>query len=48
VAFTLQIGQPAPDLHLPGVDGKDYSLADFAQAKVLVVDRKSTRLNSSH
>jgi peroxiredoxin len=34
---TLPIGSAAPDFHLPGVDGKTYSLADFAQAKVLVV-----------
>ncbi len=33
----LAIGSHAPDFHLPGVDGKTYSLADFAQAKVLVV-----------
>ena len=34
---TLPIGSAAPDFHLPGVDGKTYSLADFAPAKVLVV-----------
>jgi len=34
---TLTIGSPAPDFHLPGVDGKTYSLADFKDAKVLVV-----------
>ena len=34
---TLPIGAPAPDFRLPGVDGKTYSLADFADAKVLVV-----------
>jgi peroxiredoxin len=33
----LQLGDPAPDFHLPGVDGKDYSLQDFAEAKVLMV-----------
>jgi peroxiredoxin len=33
----LPIGSPAPDFQLPGVDGKTYSLADFARAKVLVV-----------
>ena len=33
----LAIGQSAPDFKLPGVDGKTYSLADFAGAKVLVV-----------
>ncbi|WP_435018713.1 redoxin domain-containing protein [Tundrisphaera sp. TA3] len=34
---TLAIGSPAPDFSLPGVDGKTYSLKDFASAKVLVV-----------
>jgi peroxiredoxin len=34
---TLPIGSAAPDFHLPGVDGKTYTLADFAGAKVLFV-----------
>ncbi|MHC4400041.1 MAG: redoxin domain-containing protein [Planctomycetota bacterium] len=34
---TLEIGAPAPDFELPSVDGKTYRLADFADAKVLVV-----------
>ncbi len=33
----LEIGQPAPDFLLPGVDGKNYGLKDFAGAKILVV-----------
>ncbi len=33
----LAIGSLAPDFRLPGVDGKTYSLADFADAKALVV-----------
>src|SRR6516165_7220492 len=33
----LAIGSAAPELNLPGVDGKTYRLADFADAKVLVV-----------
>jgi peroxiredoxin len=37
MAFTLQIGQAAPDFNLPGVDGKKYSLASFKDAKFLVV-----------
>jgi thiol-disulfide isomerase/thioredoxin len=34
---TLPIGSPAPDFNLPGVDGRNYSLKDFARAKVLAV-----------
>ena len=37
MAFTLQIGQPAPDFDLPGVDGRRYSPASFDDARVLVV-----------
>lgn len=36
-AFTLQLGHEAPDFSLPATDGKTYSLADFAGARVLVV-----------
>jgi len=34
---TLAIGAAAPDFDLPGVDGRRYSLKDFASAKVLVL-----------
>jgi thiol-disulfide isomerase/thioredoxin len=34
---TLPTGAAAPDFSLPGVDGKTYSLKDFADAPVLVV-----------
>ena len=34
---SLQIGQKAPDFNLPGVDGRNYKLADFADSKVLVI-----------
>ena len=38
MAFTLQIGEAAPKFsNLPGVDGRDYSLADFQDAKILIV-----------
>jgi len=37
MAFTLQLGSTAPDFSLPATDGKTYSLADFAEAKALVV-----------
>ena len=35
--FTLPLGTTAPDFCLPATDGKCYSLADFADAKALVV-----------
>lgn len=34
---TLPIGSPLPDFKLPGIDGKDYTPADFAQAQLLAV-----------
>jgi peroxiredoxin len=34
---TLAIGAAAPDFHLQGVDGRTHSLADFAEARALVV-----------
>ena len=34
---TLDIGATAPDFKLPGVDGREYVLKDFADAKILVV-----------
>src|SRR6476661_9131353 len=37
MAFTLSLQSPAPEFDLPGVDGKRYSLAKFADAKVLVI-----------
>jgi len=36
MAFTLSLGDAAPDLRLPGTDGETYSLADF-NAETLVV-----------
>ena len=34
---TLALGQAAPNFKLPGVDERDWALADFAAAKALVV-----------
>jgi peroxiredoxin len=34
---TLAIGDAAPDFKLPGVDGKEYSLADFSKARLLAI-----------
>src|SRR5215208_3289446 len=33
----LKIGAKAPDFNLSGVDGKSYSLKNFADAKILVI-----------
>ena len=37
MAFTLQLGDTAPDFRLPGTDGKDHPLSEFAGSKALVV-----------
>ena len=37
MSFTLDIGRQAPDFNLPATDGRNYSLADFKDASVLVV-----------
>jgi peroxiredoxin len=37
MAFTLEIGQKAPDFKLPATDGQMYSLSDFDNAQVLVI-----------
>ena len=34
---TLEIGDPAPDFKLPGIDGRDWGLQDFDDGKVLIV-----------
>jgi len=37
MAFTLQLGEQAPDFKLPATDGKTYQLSDFDDADVLVI-----------
>lgn len=37
MAYTLQLGEKAPDFKLSATDGKSYSLSDFDHAKYLVV-----------
>jgi peroxiredoxin len=37
MAFTLQIGDKAPDFLLPSTEGKIYSLNNFKDAKTLVI-----------
>ena len=35
MAFTLQLGEAAPDFSLPATDGKTYSLSDFSNVDTL-------------
>jgi peroxiredoxin len=37
MAYTLLIGEKAPDFILPATDGKTYSLKDFSESSVLVI-----------
>jgi peroxiredoxin len=37
MAFTLQLGEKAPDFKLPATDSKTYQLSDFDDAEVLVI-----------
>jgi peroxiredoxin len=37
MAFTLQIGDKAPDFTVQATDGRTYCLSDFVEAEVLVV-----------
>ncbi len=37
MAFTLEIGQKAPDFNLPATDNRRYKLADFDQYTYLVI-----------
>ena len=37
MSFTLEIGAKAPQFSLPATDGKTYKLADFKDAKTLVI-----------
>src|SRR5438132_6307065 len=33
----MKLGTPAPGFNLPGVDGRNYGLKDFADAKLLAI-----------
>jgi thiol-disulfide isomerase/thioredoxin len=37
LAKTLPIGASAPDFTLPGIDGRNHSLQDYADARILVI-----------
>ena len=45
---TLEIGDRAPDFDLPGIDGRNYTLADFDDADVLMVLFTSNHCPTSH
>ncbi|MEM9478675.1 MAG: redoxin domain-containing protein [Verrucomicrobiota bacterium] len=45
---TLAIGDPAPDFSLPGVDGKNYTLSDFAGPDVLMIYFTGTHCPTSN
>ncbi len=45
---TLELGDPAPDFDLPGIDGRNYTLADFDHAEVLMVLFTSNHCPTSH
>jgi len=44
----LQIGDPAPDFSLPGIDGKTHTLSEFKEAKLLMVAFISNHCPDSH
>ncbi|MEI9893011.1 MAG: TlpA family protein disulfide reductase [Chthoniobacter sp.] len=44
----LQIGEAAPDFSLPGIDGKTHTLAEYKDAKLLMVAFLSNHCPSSH
>ena len=37
MAFTLELGQQAPDFSLPATDGRTFTLSDLDDARVLVI-----------
>lgn len=37
MGFTIEIGQPAPGFRLPGTDGVEHALSDYADCKAVVV-----------
>ncbi len=44
----LKIGDAAPDFSLPGIDGKLHSLADYREAKILMIAFISNHCPDSH
>jgi peroxiredoxin len=44
----LKIGDPAPEFSLPGIDGKTHTLAEYHDAKVLMIAFLSNHCPDSH
>ena len=44
----IKPGTPAPDFNLPGIDGKQHTLADYKKAEVLMVIFLSNHCPASH
>ena len=44
----LQIGDPAPDFALPGIDGKTHRLSDYKDGKLLMIAFISNHCPTSH
>ena len=44
----LKIGDPAPDFSLPGIDGRTHTLAEYKDAKILMVAFLSNHCPDSH
>src|SRR5207247_8061274 len=47
-ARELQIGDPAPDFSLPGVDGKTHTLSEYRDADLLMIAFLSNHCPDSH
>src|SRR5262245_35600317 len=45
---TLAIGEAAPDFNLPGIDGKNHTLAEFGGSDILMVLFTSNHCPTSH
>ena len=48
VIHDLKIGDTAPDFSLPGIDGKTHTLADYKDAKLLMIAFISNHCPDSH
>ena len=47
-ARELQIGDPAPDFSLPGIDGKTHTLSEYKDADLLIIAFLSNHCPDSH